>query len=216
MEETREKLEERFWSKVNPTTGIEECWEWLGSQTGPGWDSGKGYGSFSFAGKMVPAHRFSYELVYGPIPEGMFILHSCDNKPCVNPRHLSVGTASQNTLEMWERNLHRIVRSNVNLTQEQASEIRKLYATGLYSQTLLGEQFGVTSNVISHLVLGKTWKDLDGPIAKRVKPRLDTQKVEEIRFHWDNGMGKEELITKYKVSRRTIERIVKREVFKNL
>ncbi len=81
--------EERFWSNVEKTDG---CWEWHGTTTA----GRKKYGVLRNNYKQVKAHRFSWELVNGPIPEGLVIRHMCDNKLCVNPDHLKVGTVCDN------------------------------------------------------------------------------------------------------------------------
>lgn len=84
-------VEERFWRQVKKTPG---CWEWTGRSK-----SNRGYGQIGMGGKgakQVLVHRFSYELHKGPIPEGLVVMHACDNPRCVNPDHLSVGTSSDN------------------------------------------------------------------------------------------------------------------------
>lgn len=78
---------ERFWAKV---VKGDDCWEWTGCKT-------NGYGRFKFEGKMVRAHRWSYEQAKGRIPDGLQIDHLCRNTSCVNPDHLEAVTAFENT-----------------------------------------------------------------------------------------------------------------------
>jgi hypothetical protein len=76
---------------------MDTCIEWQHGRTS------KGYGSLRSQGKTVYAHRVMYELVYGPIPDGAYVLHSCDNPPCVNPVHLRAGSAKDNVDDMVSR-----------------------------------------------------------------------------------------------------------------
>jgi hypothetical protein len=81
--------EQRFWAKVQKSAG---CWEWMASKA----QNGRGYGSININGKMTPAHRFSWELANGVIPDGMEVDHICFNMGCVNPAHLRLVTRAEN------------------------------------------------------------------------------------------------------------------------
>lgn len=80
-------LEERFWPKVEKSDG---CWNWIASTSTPG------YGQIFLKGKCISAHRLSYEINVGPIPDGMQIDHTCHNRRCVRPSHLRLATHKQN------------------------------------------------------------------------------------------------------------------------
>jgi hypothetical protein len=84
-----ETTEERFWAKVD-RRGVDECWPWLGGKIL------SGYGSFKWDGRVQGAHRAAYEILVGPIPEGLYIDHLCRNPNCVNPAHLEPVTNWEN------------------------------------------------------------------------------------------------------------------------
>lgn len=93
---TRLTLAEKLSRHVNNWGGA-GCWEWVGAKLV------RGYGHLSHEGKYLLAHRVSYELHNGPIPDGLLVLHSCDNPACVRPDHLWVGTPKQNTEDMHKK-----------------------------------------------------------------------------------------------------------------
>jgi hypothetical protein len=97
-------LQERFWSKVT-ILGNDECWTWNGAQIPCG------YGSFFYNGRARLAHRIAWELKYGKdIPDGMHACHHCDNKQCVNPNHIFIGTAFDNMRDAWNKGITHIPR----------------------------------------------------------------------------------------------------------
>jgi hypothetical protein len=108
------------------------------------------------------AHRVAWEVAYGPIPVGLFVLHRCDNRGCVRPEHLFLGTAADNTADMMAKGRHRVNpnplrgtrHANAKLTDARVRTIRASPAT----HTDLARKYGVTKQVISAVRKGKTWK----------------------------------------------------------
>lgn len=97
-----ENAEEWFWCNVDKAN---DCWLWMKSTTAGG------YGQTFWRGKRgARTHRVAWELTYGPIPEGIHVLHACDNPPCVRPDHLHLGTHAQNMKEASDRKRFRSPR----------------------------------------------------------------------------------------------------------
>ena len=94
--ELAQKQSERFWSKVNKDASG-GCWEWIGNM------HNNGYGLINVEKKHWRAHRLSYCIKHGSVPEGMYLMHQCDNKKCVNPEHLKPGTHQENMADMKEK-----------------------------------------------------------------------------------------------------------------
>lgn len=147
----RRPVEDRFWERVDKRTP-DECWEWQGNKTP------RGYGTIGDRDDSLYAHRLSYIFAHGEIPDGLYILHSCDNPGCVNPAHLRTGTQQDNINDALERG--RIPKgeksTSAKLTQEQAEQIRKLNQEGV-SYKRLSKMFSITKSNIAHIVKMRSW-----------------------------------------------------------
>lgn len=161
---------ERFWKYCGSEAGPNACWIWKGTRIT------QGYGVLKVKGKMVRAHRFSYELHYGPIPDGLDVLHSCDTPACCNPAHLRAGTDAENRQdaldrgrvplgdEHWthqhpERLFHPKgeLSGTAKLTTEQVQCIRHAYEDDHISQSTIAASFGICQQVVSLIVNRKRW-----------------------------------------------------------
>jgi len=155
-----EKFHARY--RMDEVTG---CWVWTGWRNHRRGD----YGQIRVNYRSVRAHRFSWEIHNGPIPAGLVVLHGCDNPPCVNPAHLSLGTNLDN---IEDRKLKRRGRGeckarhgNTNgsarLTAELAREIRELWRKGQrgHGAPALARRFGVSTSTVSRVVRGVTWAE---------------------------------------------------------
>lgn len=137
----------RFWTKVQAPNDF-QCWEWQGKT------NDNGYGRFGYT---ELAHRVAYEYFNGPIPEGMLVLHSCDNKTCVNPKHLRVGTHSDNMMDAAMRDRFHIGPKcyNAKLTADQVQYIRKNPDKLTLKQ--ISERFGIAISTASYVRSGKSY-----------------------------------------------------------
>lgn len=140
-------LAERFWSKVEKRES-DECWPWMGG------GYGDGYGGFMIAGLgCIGAHRVAYALTNGTTPDGVFVLHRCDNRRCCNPAHLFLGDHSANMEDMANKG-----RSTARLTPEEAIAIRALAGLFGWTETRLARRFKVEQKIISQLLARKTYR----------------------------------------------------------
>ena len=142
------RLEERFWSKVDKG-GPDECWLWQAATDG--W----GYGQIKVARKTRGAHRISYEITKGPIPDGMCVCHHCDNASCMNPNHLFLGTQQDNMSDKVQKGRAATGEHNgrAKLTDYEVRQIRASDKT----QRVLGLDFGVDQALIGRIKRRQIW-----------------------------------------------------------
>lgn len=117
-----------------------------------------GYGQFSLNGRAAYAHRVSYEMAKGLIPKGMQIMHSCDNRGCVNPAHLSLGTFDQNMADMTNkrRQAHGEKNGHAKLTAAQVLEVRNAIGT----QQAIADAYGVCRPLVSMIRSRRIWRNI--------------------------------------------------------
>lgn len=154
-------LEERFWQHVTKSDG---CWEWQGKR------GVSGYGVICFRNTLRVASRVSWEIHNGPIPEGLFACHHCDNPLCVNPDHLFLGTNSDNFRDMLAKGRHTFQKHpgqnkgeghpGVRLTEAQVLEIRRLGREGQLFPHEIAMRFPVKTCTVRAILHRKLWKHL--------------------------------------------------------
>jgi hypothetical protein len=145
----------RFWEKVNKGQP-DQCWEWAAC-TNP-----KGYGQFRWDGMMRQAHRMAWQIVHGPIPEGMCVCHTCDNPACVNPEHLFIGTVADNNNDRDAKGRTVFMSGEDNgmtkLNREQVAEIKRMGEAMHHGQAEIASRYGVTRYAICDIARGRTWR----------------------------------------------------------
>lgn len=133
------------------------CWEWVGRL------NRHGYGVFSVAKRATLAHRVSIELRGTKIPPGLCVLHKCDNRKCVNPIHLMIGTQAENVADMMKKRRNVSVpligerNPQAKLKADQVTEIKRLHSAGVRA-CLIAAEFGISQSTVSMIVNGKRWK----------------------------------------------------------
>lgn len=142
-------IEERFWGKVQKSEG---CWTWNGGR------DAQGYGAFK-ATRMEKAHRYSWELHFGKIENGLLVLHRCDNPPCVRPDHLFLGTHNENMADMVAKGRNRRGERQhmAKLTARDVREIRVAIEQG-ETHEAIAARYGVCRANVSQIACGNIWK----------------------------------------------------------
>lgn len=150
--------EERFFAKVDKTPGqgpSGDCWLWTGAALPDG------YGHFKDGRRARPAHVVSFEIANGPLPEGMNGLHSCDNRPCVNPDHIFPGSHQDNMDDMVAKGRGDAPKGEAHhdakLTEDQVRSIR----TDPRSNSAIADAYGVSDAAIWQIKARRNWRHLD-------------------------------------------------------
>ncbi len=150
-EEKLERLKKSFEKYI--IRNESECWGWKGSLR-------KKYGSLQYGGKYksISAHRASWIIHYGPIPDELFVCHKCDNPGCFRPDHLFLGTATDNVQDMIKKG-RRVINRNCKLTEIEVKEIKKLLNLNITMQEI-ANRFNISLPSISGIKHKKTWTHL--------------------------------------------------------
>lgn len=143
-------------------TGLpaDACWPWQGALHTQGygrcWDGERG--------KVAYAHRLVYTLLVGPIPDGLDIMHTCDNPPCVNPAHLRVATHRENMLDKCAKGRANMPRGEAagqaKLTEDQVRDIRRRVAAG-ETQRRVAAEYGISQPAVGYIVRRMTWSHVE-------------------------------------------------------
>lgn len=150
----RQSLLKRFYKYVAPGSA-DQCWPWKGKTR-------NGYGRLNIDGRSVYAHRISYEIYIGPIPDGLWVLHKCDNPRCCNWNHFFLGTEADNVHDMLAKGRGGYTGSpgeshpSAKLSADNVLQIRALWKQGV-SQSEIGRRFSMTQSQIWRIVHRKSW-----------------------------------------------------------
>lgn len=160
--------------------GTEECWEWLGRL------SYKGYGRITWYGKEETTNRVSWKIHKGPIPDGLHVLHKCDNPPCVNPNHLFLGTNDDNVKDKMEKGRHKSISGEEHYSKKFPEKLAR----------------GVNHGKRKHPESVRRHEE--HPMAK-----LTFEKAEEIRrYYTENDVTQMNVADLFNVGRTTVQQVI--------
>lgn len=177
-----------------PNTG---CWLWMGVL-----DRG-GYAKVSASHRTERASRMSWEVANGPIPDGLFACHRCDNRACVNPDHLFLGTHRDNMRDMASKGRSARGERNVGakLCEKDISEIHEMFRAGATTSDV-AKRFGVRQESANKIARGVTWSHV-GQAPKSRRPMVDDGAVDEIRRRVAAGEPRAAIAKSFGVNRKT-------------
>ena len=149
--------EQRFLKNIKISTKENGCWIWTGSI------GSRGYGKISINNKTLLVHRYSYEYYKGKIPKDKIIMHICDQRECVNPKHLRAGTSQDNCLDMHEKGRSNTPRGSKHcfskLNETDIKIIKKRLENG-EMQKNIAKDYNVSQSNISHINRKLNWKHI--------------------------------------------------------
>lgn len=155
MPEIKPEWTSSFWSQVDLSKGLSACCIWLG------YTDRDGYGVVGLCGikQKFRVNRIAYYLFYEIDPAGFQVMHSCDNRLCCNPAHLSLGTHQDNMRdrELKKRCPQGEVHYGAKLDNKKASDIRSMWLSGSFTQPELAEKYHVSTHTIHKVIKNKTW-----------------------------------------------------------
>ena len=135
---------------------VGDCWEW------PGANNGKGYGSVPVGGRLFLVHRVSYRVHRGEIGDRL-VCHNWDNRKCIDPAHLFLGTAADNVHDM-RRKGREPKNSNRKISSNDARSMREKYAAGTHGATKLAREYGLAREYVHAILRGDYWPNAGGPL----------------------------------------------------
>lgn len=207
---------QRFWGYVKKS---EECWEWQGHR------DKDGYGKMRVGRRQLArSNRIAWMVNFGKIPKDLFVLHRCDNPPCVRPDHLFLGTARDNVIDKITKGRNRPqmgeARHNAKLTSEMVTQIVKEYCPRVMTQKMLAEKYGVSQGTISHILRGGHWKHIERAkvivshkaataSSNRAAKKISSEIAAEIRAQYAaGGVSQQKLGEVFGVNQRMVSNIV--------
>lgn len=146
------------------------CWRWSGAR------HGFGYGRVHLRkGVKVSAHRMSWILHNGPIPDGQCVLHRCDNPECTNPDHLFLGSNADNTADMKSKNRHMFGESHrgSKVTEEMIPQIIRDWIPRRFTRKMVAQKYGISVNQVGNIIKGRQWTHILSP----AEPSLEGDKA---------------------------------------
>ena len=161
---THAEAQERFWQYVLKME--DGCWLWIGARDKDGYGQVR-WRIFRPKGRLGRAHRLAWEFSHGPIPQGRWVLHRCDNPPCVNPHHLYLGDVNDNSRDCRDRGrmfmnpnpLRGERHPKTKLREEDVRRIRMMSSHNV-PHVKIAKMYEVTDTCICYIVQRRTWKHI--------------------------------------------------------